>query len=543
MLAMFLLPFFAVKADEYTLFHGGEIITMDTPHPQPEAMLIKGAEIVATGNLQTLLAIKPDAKLYDLKGNTVTPGFTDSHVHVRELGADAIKADLVGAKTVTEMVKRLQAFYPKPTAGKWLLGQGWDEGYFGSIGYPDRALLDDAFPNNPIKLESLHGFGGFYNGKALEIAGITNNTLDPEVGQIIRRGNGVATGTLLTLAQDLVNKHVPALTIAQRESSILEGMKLMAAAGVTSIHEAGMTEHDVQAFMNLRARNALPIRVYGMLNGNDDGLVNSWYANGYLDDPTDWLDIRGIKVFYDGSLGSRTAMLREPYSDKPNEAHPTERITPAKVMKLAEGAAKHGFQMAVHAIGDEGNDRTLGIYEQVLPTTNFVDHRWRIEHAQVVLEDYYQRVSKLNVISSMQSSHAVGDSHWAEDRLGKMRIHHAYAWQNILKSGGKLIINSDLPGEPWTPIETLYFAVNRKSLDGKPMNGWYIEQALSVGEALYAMTIAGAHAAYQDKSLGSLASGKWADFVILDKNPYKVKAHNIKHIAVVETWVAGKRVK
>ena len=538
-----LLSVFAVKADEYTLFHGGEIITMAASAPQPEAMLIKGAEIVATGSMQALLKITSDVKLYDLKGNTIIPGFIDSHVHVRELGADAIKADLVGAETVAEMVKRLKAFYPKPIAGQWLLGQGWDEGFFGTIGYPDRALLDDAFPDNPIKLESLHGFGGFYNGKALEIAGVTKDTPEPEVGQIMRRANGVATGTMLTLAQDLVNIHVPALTLAQRETSIIKGLKLMAAAGVTSIHEAGMTELDVQAFMNLRARNALPIRVYGMLNGNDNALMSTWYAKGYLDDPTDWLDIRGVKVFYDGSLGSRTAMLREPYSDKPNDAHPTERITPAKIMELAKDAAKNGFQMAVHAIGDEGNDRTLGIYEQALSSANFVDHRWRIEHAQLVLKDYYERVSKLNIISSMQSSHAVGDSKWAEDRVGNLRIHHAYARQNILKSGGKLIINSDLPGEPWTPIETLYFAVNRMSLNGIPINGWYMEQALSVNEALNAMTIAGAHAAYQDKTLGSLISGKWADFVILDKNPYKVDHKNLKNIKVEETWVAGRQVK
>ena len=270
--------------------------------------------------------------------------------------------------------------------------------------------------------------------------------------------------------------------------------------------------------------------------------MKKWFSAGILDDPEDWLDIRGIKVFYDGSLGSRTALMQAPYSDKPDTARPTERISPSAVTSLGERAAKHGFQMAVHAIGDEGNNRTLSIYETALKPYPAQDHRWRIEHAQVVLPDYYSRAAALGVISSIEPSHAVGDSGWAEDRVGPERIRHAYAWQNILGAGGKLMVNSDLPGEPWTPMETLYFAVTRKRLDGSPANGWYAEQALSVEEALYGMTRANAHGAFQDQKLGQLAPGYWADFIVLDQNPLETKPNDLKTITVTQTWVAGKKI-
>ena len=254
------------------------------------------------------------------------------------------------------------------------------------------------------------------------------------------------------------------------------------------------------------------------------------------------LAIAAIKVFYDGSLGSRTAMLRAPYSDHPELANPTERIMPAAVKALADQAASTGFQMAVHAIGDEGNERTLTIYEQALAAYPTKDHRWRIEHAQVVLPDYYQRVAKLGVISSMQSSHAMGDSAWAEDRLGSERIHFAYAWQQVLNQGARLIINSDLPGEPWTPAETLYFAVNRQKLDGLPAHGWYRDQALSVRQALHAMTLESAYAAFQDSLTGSLEVGKAADFIIVSDNPLTMPASDLAQIRVVATFVAGRRL-
>jgi len=527
--------------DEYPtmLVSGGTIITMDPAAPEVEAMIVRDGDIVAVGDRSELEGLYPNAISFDLEGRAVIPGVVDSHVHVHELGFDRRKADLTGVETVEEMVERLTAFYPVPEPEKWLSGQGWDEGVWATTGYPDRALLDEAFPDNPVRLESLHGFAGFYNGKALELAGIDRDTAEPEGGKIIRRHNGEPSGVMEVLAQGLVNKHVPPPSKKDIQENIIVGLKTMAAAGVTQIHEAGMGPDRLAAFQSLAQEGRLPIRVYGMLDGNNETLMSQWFESGPQVNEDLMFTVRSIKVFYDGSLGSRTALLAAPYSDKPEQANMTERISPEKVMSLSTRAADHGFQMSVHAIGDEGNNRTLHIYEDALARHAGKDHRWRIEHAQVVLPDFYRRTSKLGVISSMQPSHAVGDSKWAEDRVGNDRIRHAYAWRRILDAGGRLLMNSDLPGEPWEPVQTLYFAVTRKTLEGTMENGWYSDQALTVDEALEAMTSAGAHAAFQEARLGSLAPGKLADFVEIDRNPRTTPADELKNIRVIRTWVAG----
>lgn len=528
--------------DSYIIFKNADIVTMDAKQPSASILIIKNDKIF---DVRNDLDFPPNyiigkTKDIDLKGATILPGIIDSHVHVRELGMDKIKANLVGVENTEDIVARLQNRFPNPEANVWLIGQGWDEGEFGSRGYPDRAALDIAFPNNPVALESLHGFGGFYNAKALDIAGVTDDTPDPEGGTILRREDGSPTGVMLTLAQDLVDTYIPMPDQAQLEDAINAGLMTMAQAGVTSIHEAGMTDEDVKAFQSLARKKALPIRVYGMLDGNNRPLMSTWFEKGIENDPDDWLDIRSIKVFYDGSLGSRTALMSEPYSDKPETANPSERISPANMLALGKKAVETGFQMAVHAIGDEGNNRTLNIYDEALQGTD--NHRWRIEHAQVVLPDFYERLSDMATIASMQPSHAMGDSNWAEDRIGSVRIKHAYAWQRILEANGKLIFNSDLPGEPWTPMETLYFAVTRQKLDGSPAKGWYKDQAVSVETALRAMTIENAYAAFQEDSLGSLEKGKWADFIIIDNNPNNILPETIKDVQVQQTWVAGKLV-
>jgi hypothetical protein len=522
------------------LITGGTILTHNDKQPQVDALLVEHGKITALGSTSDLEVMAPSARRLNLMGKTLVPGFIDSHVHVRELGMDAIKADLVGVTSVTEIVARLGQKFPDPAPGEWLIGQGWDEGAFASRGYPDRAVLDRAYPRNPVLLESLHGFAAFVNEQALVRAGITEQTPNPSVGQILRRDDGTATGVLLTLAQALVMDHVPKTSLAQTKQAILAGLRMMAAAGVTSVHEAGMGATDVNAFMALAADDLLPIRVYGLLNGNDKSLMQQWFDRGPLIGANDMLTIRGIKVFYDGSLGSRTAVLAAPYSDRPELANPTERISPAAVRQLADEAAARGFQMAVHAIGDEGNARILDIYAAALQDYPDQDHRWRIEHAQVVLPDYYQKAAELGVISSMQSSHAVGDSAWAEDRLGPKRIEFAYAWQKVLAAGGRLMINSDLPGEPWTPAETLYFAVTRQKLDGSPAGGWYADEALQMSQALHAMTLAGAHGAFQEHLLGSLAVGKAADFVLLNENPLRISAQELTRLNVLATYVNGK---
>lgn len=546
-LSALLLTTACVPADnrDSTLYTGADIITFDGS--TPETMLVIDGRIAGLGVAEDMQRLAHRPKRVDLSGKTIMPGVVDSHVHVRELGMDAIKVDLVGVKTMADIVSRIQSQRANIAPGVWIIGQGWDEGAFADYsgpdetvnGYPVTDRLSTAFPDNPIALESLHGFGAMANAKALEIAGIDRDRDDPPGGTILRKANGAPTGVLLTLSQALLFEHVPAPTQAQREEAIKAGLSQMAKAGVTSVHEAGMSREDVAAFRALADRGELPIRVFGMLNGNDDELMADWFASGPLDDPDDWLDIGGIKVFFDGSLGSRTAMLSEPYSDKPDAAKPTARIHLDAIDKLAVQAIDTGFQMAVHAIGDEANDCIIANYELRLYPADY-DHRWRIEHAQVLSEDFFKRAADLFVIASMQPSHAMGDSDWAEDRVGPDRIKRSYAWDSLQEAGVPIIFNSDLPGEPWKPMETLHFAITRTKLDGPPLGGWYDNEALSREASLKAMTLDGAHAAFQDDALGSLETGKWADFVVLSDNP--LTADDVRMIEVEATYVAGARV-
>jgi len=524
------------------IVHGGTILTMDPARPSVDAFLVREGRIAALGPAEQLFADHPQARSCDLGGRVVLPGFIDSHTHVHELGHDRRKVDLTGTMTVAGMVARFRNAIPEPEPGGWLIGSGWDEGEWATIGYPDRAALDAAFPENPVWCESLHGFAGFANGRALAAAGIDRETPDPEPGRILRRADGEATGTLLTRAQALVTDHIPPPTLEETKEILLLGLNLMAREGVTSVHEAGLNRQQTLAFSELRAEGRLPIRVYGMIRVTETDLLEEWFARGPLIDPEAVFTVRAIKIFYDGSLGSRTALMREPYSDDPAAAAPTIEHSPEEFRGFLERAAETGFQVVVHCIGDEANDRYLAETERIAAARPGLDHRWRNEHAQIVLPDYYTRAAEVGLISSMQTSHAVLDMGWAGARVGPERIRHGYAWRSMLEAGVPLIVNSDLPAVPWKPVETLYFGVTRQNLAGEPAGGWFPRQRLTVDETLRAMTVRSAWAAFQEDQLGSLEAGKFADFVELDRNPYRVAPAELKDLRVVATWVGGRKL-
>lgn len=529
-------------AERGLLISGGTLITMNSGLSEAEAMFIRNDLIVAVGTREELEGRFPEALEYDLNGHVVLPGFIDSHTHVHELGYDLRKVDLTGSATVEEIIDRLRASSPDPEPGRWLIGSGWDDGEWANTGYPDRALLDEAFPDNPIWLESLHGFAGFCNGRALKIAGVDSNTPDPEPGRILRRSGGEPTGTLITSAQDLITDHIPTETLEEVKESIITGLEMMAREGVTSVHEAGLTRIQERAFRELAEEGRLPVRVYGMVRVTDGELLEEYFKRGPRIDRDAFFTVRSIKIFYDGSLGSRTALLRDPYSDRPDLANPTIEHPPEEFRSFLEQAAERGFQVVVHCIGDEASDRFLTEAEKILSKYPDLDHRWRNEHAQVVLSDYYRRAADLGLISSMQTSHAVLDMFWAEDRVGPLRIRHSYAWRRMLDAGVFTIFNSDLPAVPWAPVQTLYFGVTRMSLEGEPPGGWYPDQVLTVEETLYGMTMGSAYAAFQEEVLGSLEPGKFADFVELDRDPRTVRSLELKDLKVVGTWVAGRRI-
>ena len=525
---------------ELRLVVAREILTMDDAMPSADAMLVGSGRILELGTEARLREAYPKAHRVDFGDAVILPGFIDSHVHLREFGERLLRADLQGVESVDEMIERLRDKYPHPEPGEWLVGAGWDEGAWASRGYPDRAALDAAFPDNPVALHSLHGFAGFFNGAALQAAGVGPDTPDPEGGQFLRRPDGRLSGVALSLAQDRVEAQMPPLDLEARRDAIRVAMDALAEAGVTSVHEAGANAEDIEAFRSLAAESQLPLRVALLVDANDRTLAEQWLERGPTVLEGERLRIAGFKIFFDGSLGSRTAWMHVPYHDAPraNDAvNATLRTTPEWIETVMERSAEQRFVIAVHAIGDAANDHVLEAWSRTA-TRSKPEARLRLEHAQVVSPGFFERAAALGVIASMQPSHAVGDSAWAEQRVGPQRIDLAYAWRSMLDAGVHLALNSDLPGEPWRPNETLYFAVQRAPLDA-PEARWHPEQAIDVSQALRGMTAEGAYAAWREGDLGSLTPGKWADYVVLDHDPRRIPSEELSRIEVLERAVAG----
>lgn len=515
-----------------------DVVTMNETLPSTSAVAIKDNKIIAVGDKNRLIADFPDATHHDLSGKTILPGVIDSHTHIVGMGLEKMKADLIGAETVEEMIRRLKAYYPEPEPGQWLIGKGWDEAVWAEIGNPDKKLLDEAFPENPVHLDALHGFASFLNQKAFDLAGVSDD-IDDE--NFERREDGSLTGTVLDKAQEIVKTVIPKPTIDELKTAILTSTQIMAEAGLTAVHEANVSRDSMTAFRELAAEAKLPIRIYAMVDGVDPVLTQEWLDRGPMIDVNDFYTVQSIKVFYDGSLGSRTAKMKENYSDDPAANDKIETLDRPYFDQLVADAASKGFQMIVHAIGDQGNDDVLSTYENVLANHPDYDHRYRIEHAQVVLPDFYAKAARNNIIASMQPAHALDDSPWAEDRVGAQRIDNAYAWKKMLDNNVKLIFNSDLPAAIWRIQEIMHYAVNRSKLDGE--SPWYPEHTITIQQTLRAMTIDSAYAGFMEDTTGSIEVGKLADFTILDQNPLTIDPTKLNDINVVEIWVDGRKVE
>ncbi|MCP5382026.1 MAG: amidohydrolase [Kordiimonadaceae bacterium] len=516
----------------------GDVVTMNDNTPSAEAVAIKDNKIIAVGNKREIIDDYPGARLADFTGKTILPGFIDSHTHIVNMGLEKIKVDLSDTKTVAEMINRVKEYYPNPKPGQWLLGKGWDEAVWATIGYPDKMLLDEAFPDNPVHLEALHTFASLFNQKAFEAAEISD---DIEDKNFLRREDGTLSGTVLDKAQEIVRDAIPKPTIQQLKTAILTSTDIMAKAGLTAVHEANVSRDSMTAFEQLAAEGKLPIRIYGMVDGVDPVLTREWLEMGPKIDKNNFYTVRSIKVFYDGSLGSRTALMQDGYSDDPEANNKIMTLDKVYFDQLVTDAAERGFQMIVHAIGDKANDEVVDSYAAILKNHPGYDHRYRIEHAQVVLPSFYQKAAQNNIIASMEPAHALDDSAWAKARVGPERIHNAYAWKNMLDNNVKLIFNSDLPAATWRIQDIMYYAVNRRKLDGG--EPWYPDQAVSIKDALKAMTIDSAYAGFMDDTTGSIEAGKLADFTILDQNPVKIDPLRLNDINVVEVWVDGKKVE
>ena len=521
------------------LLLNAHVVTMNDKQPLAQAIAIQGERIVWVGNNEDARKLYLSARTLDLHGATVLPGLIDAHTHLINLGESLVRLNLKDIATEKEIVERVKQRAASAAQGEWILGWGWDEGKWAS-NYPTNQALSEVTPNNPVFLVGLHTFAAWANRRALELAGVNKDTKDPENGKIVRdEKTGEPTGIFLNRAQELVSKHIPPMTLVQAKHAMQLAARECVRNGLTSTHEAKVTPLQVQAFHELVREGRMPLRVYAMLDGADKNLVDEWLKRGPEIDPHHQLTIRSFKLFADGALGSRGAALLEPYSDAP-QTKGVMTTPEADVYSLTRRALQAGFQVCTHAIGDAANRSVLNAYEQAeKDVPNAHDPRLRIEHAQVLAPEDIPRFAKLDVIASMQPTHATSDMPWAEKRVGPERIKGAYAWRSVKDSGAHLPLSSDFPGETLNPFYGIYAAITRQDPQRNPLGGWHPEQKLTLEEALRGYTIEAAYAEFEEKDKGAIEKGKLADLTVIAQDITKIPPGEILSIRVLKTFVGG----
>lgn len=501
------------------------------------ALAIADGRVVATGD-ETLLRDFPDAVHVDVGGRTLLPGLTDAHAHMYGLGYLQVSLDLGGSASVHEAVERIAAFAGANPRSGWIQGRGWNQVIWPVREFPQASDIDAVVSDRPVFLARIDGHAAWVNSTALDIAGIDDDTPDPVGGKIIRDSRGKATGILIDKAMNLVREHVPTPTKADYRQALLAAIEQLLALGITGVHDAGISITQAEVYMAMADDGELDARIYAMLadaGANLDAMGKPLVAYG-----NDRLDIRSVKIYADGALGSRGAAMLEPYSDDAENVG-LAFVDGDQLASAISKANRMGFQVGVHAIGDRGNRLVLDAYAAV-QDGKASPLRNRIEHAQIISLDDIPRFAKLGVIAAMQPVHATSDMNMAEDRIGPDRIQGGYAWRKLLRSGAIIASGSDFPVELANPFHGLHAAVSRQDRNNLPADGWYAEEAMTRAEALRSFTLDAAFAAHQEGRLGSLEPGKWADFILIDQNYFEVPVDRIDDIRVLETWIGGQRV-
>lgn len=498
-------------------------------------------KVLETGDAAALRAKYPDAKRIDGQGKTLLPGLIDAHGHVFRLGFKTTEISLSGTKSLQEAQGQIRDYAQKNPQRQWLLGYGWNQVNWKLGRFPTAAELDAAVSDRPVRLVRVDGHAAWLNTKALQAAGITRETKDPAGGRIERDANGNPTGVLIDKAMALVNNVIPPYSDDDRRAALAAAVAHLNALGLTSVGDAGVTVADDRIYREFADQGKLTTRIYGMIRDTGDDFKTLSAKGPLIGYGNDRYDLRAVKLYGDGALGSRGAALMEPYTD--DHAHSGLLFMSDAVMQAnVKTALKAGYQVNVHAIGDKTNHQVLDAMEVAYKDVGGRELRNRIEHAQVVSLPDIPRFKKLNLIASMQPTHATSDMNMAEDRIGKERIKGAYAWQTFLKQGTVIAGGSDFPVESANPFYGLHAAVTRTDHEGRPINGWHPEEAMTLPQAFRAFTLDAAYAQHQEKTLGSLEKGKWADFILVDRDLFKVAPADIWKIQVLETWVAGERV-
>jgi predicted amidohydrolase YtcJ len=520
----------------------GRIYTADGARPLVDAFAVRAGRIVFAGDEAGARALAgAGTQVLDLDGRTVIPGMTDAHAHVAGLGESLRNVDLTGTSSYEQVIARVVERARATPRGEWIVGRGWDQNDWGDTRFPTHEALTRAVPDHPVYLTRIDGHAAVVNALAMERAGLTRATTDPSGGSIERDAQGNPAGVLIDNAQRLVGRAIPAATREQTKAAIKAAIAEMHKYGMTGVHDAGASPRVVELYEELGRERALDIRLYAMISDNAeaiDALLRRGPQSG-LHGGMLWL--RAIKLYQDGALGSRGAALLEPYSD---DARTTGLLVsaPEHIRDVATRALRAGIQVNTHAIGDRGNRLVLDSYAAALKDVPTADHRFRVEHAQILHSDDIPRFAALGVIPSMQASHQTSDMYWAGTRLGDTRLRGAYAWRSLLESGTIIPNGSDFPVERVDPLISFKASVSRQDANDWPAGGWFPEQRMTRDEALKSMTLWPAYAAFQEDELGSLAKGKHADFVVLDQDIMRVPAEVLPETRVLSTWVGGKKV-
>ena len=509
---------------------------------------VNGIQVTADGKLQHFNALLIDdggkveftippggpmpitAVGVDMHGRTLLPGLIDGHGHVVDLGFAALRLDVTGTRSLAELQQRLRDYAAAHPNDAWITGFGWNQESWPEKRFPTSADLDAAVSDRPVVLKRVDGHAVVANSAALKAAGVTAATQAPPGGEI-------HDGVFVDNARTLVDKAVPKPTAAEMDRALAKSQEILLGFGVTGVGSMSTSVADWNTFRRAGESGRLNVRLMSYLSGTK--------SMAAVPEPTAWLygdHLRavGIKLFADGALGSRGAWLKQPYADKP-DSRGLEFHSDAEMLSLAETAASHGFQVATHAIGDAANAQIITVYEQ-LSKKYGTGRRWRIEHFQIVDPADIPRLAPAGIIAAMQPTHQTSDRLMAEKRLGPSRLRGAYAWQTVLKSGASLAFGTDFPVESPNPFPGLSAAISRQDVNGQPPGGWNPSERLTFEQALNAYTRGAAYAGFAEDRIGALEPGKWADFILVDRDPTKVDPQSLARAQVLETWVAGKKV-
>ncbi|ESP95146.1 amidohydrolase [Pseudoalteromonas luteoviolacea] len=527
-----------VSHAQFTVVHNvkGYTPTRSGKIAQFSTLVIKDGKVVKTGNADTLKQY-PQSTVIDGQGLTMLPGLIDAHGHVIGLGENLSRLDLRHTKSIAEVGQRLKQYAENNPTG-WIIGRGWDQTKWTPSQFPTAQDLDKFVANRPVVLTRVDGHAIWVNSKAMALARINKDTVTPDGGEIVRLADGAPSGIFIDKAEPLILKHVPKRTPAQLNTALDKAAAHLLSLGITSVHDAGIDEATWRLYKNRSEQRSMPLRIYAMLSASDPSLEKMLKA-GIVKEQTDYLTIRSVKIYADGALGSRGAALLKDYKDRPGHRGLMLEQQPA-LEALIRQSVKHGFSAHTHAIGDRANRIVLNSYKTVFKETGGKLLRNRIEHAQIVDTDDIPRFKSLKIIPSMQPVHATSDMHMAQQRLRESQLTGAYAWQTFLKHGIKVAAGSDFPVELANPFDGLYAAITRMDKTQQPKQGWRNTEKLSREQALTAFTLDAAYAAFQEFKVGSLEHGKWADFILIDRDYFQIEEAQLHNIQVQQTWIAGK---